>query len=108
MLAPLTALLVVQATRYQTMRSAVQRVASVVAGVVVALGFTAAVGFTWWSLGLVIAVALAIGSVLGLGDHMLEVPISAMLILSLDSGSAATGRVVDTLRGSWPLGWSAA
>lgn len=99
-LAPLTALLVVQATRYQTMRSAVQRVASVVAGVVVALGFTAAVGFTWWSLGLVIAVALAIGSVLGLGDHMLEVPISAMLILSLDSGSAATGRVVDTLAGA--------
>ena len=98
-LAPLTALLVVQATRYQTMRSAVQRVASVVAGVVVALGFTAAVGFSWWSLGLVIAVALAIGCVLRLGHHLLEVPISAMLILSLGSRSAATGRVVDTLAG---------
>jgi len=99
-LAPLTAVLVVQATRSQTIRSAVQRVASVVAGVVVALGFTAAVGFTWWSLGLVIAVALAIGSMLRLGDHTLEVPISAMLILSLGSGSAATGRVVDTLTGA--------
>ena len=99
-LAPLTAILVIQATRYQTMRSAVQRVASVVAGVVVALGFTAAMGFTWWSLGLVIAIALMIGSVLRLGGHILEVPISAMLILSLGSGSAATGRVVDTLAGA--------
>jgi uncharacterized membrane protein YgaE (UPF0421/DUF939 family) len=99
-LAPLTALLVVQATRYQTMRSAIHRVASVVAGVVVALAFTTAVGFTWWSLGLVIAVALVIGSVLRLGSHMLEVPISAMLILSLGGGSAATGRVVDTVAGA--------
>lgn len=99
-LAPLTAILVVQASRYQTMRSAVQRVASVVAGVVVALGFTTAVGFTWWSLALVIAVGLMIGSVLRLGDHILEVPISAMLILALGSGSAATGRVVDTLAGA--------
>jgi uncharacterized membrane protein YgaE (UPF0421/DUF939 family) len=99
-LAPLTAILVLQATRYQTMRSAVQRVASVVAGVVVALAFTAAMGFTWWSLGLVIAVGLVIGSVLRLGDHMLEVPISAMLILAVGSGSAARGRVVDTLAGA--------
>ena len=99
-LAPLTAILVMQATRYQTLRNAVQRVGSVVAGVVVALGFTTAVGFTWWSLGLVIAVGLVIGSVLRLGDHILEVPISAMLILALGSGSAATGRVVDTLVGA--------
>jgi uncharacterized membrane protein YgaE (UPF0421/DUF939 family) len=99
-LAALTALLVVQATRYQTIRSAFHRVASVVAGVVVALAFTAAVGFTWWSLGLVIAVGLVIGSVLRLGHHMLEVPISAMLIMSLGGGSAATGRVVDTVAGA--------
>jgi uncharacterized membrane protein YgaE (UPF0421/DUF939 family) len=96
--APLTAILVVQATRYRTMRSAIQRVVGVVSGVVLALAFAAAVGFTWWSLGLVIAVALVIGSVLHLGDHTLEVPISAMLILSLRS--AATGRLVDTLVGA--------
>jgi hypothetical protein len=99
-LAPLTAVLVVQATLYQTVRSAVQRVASVVAGVLVALGLSAAVGFTWWSLGLTIAAALAIGSRLRLGDHILEVPISAMLILSLNTKAAATGRVVDTLAGA--------
>ncbi len=100
MLAPLTAVLVVQATLYRTVHSAVQRVVSVVAGVLVALALSAALGFTWWSLGLTIAAALAIGSVLRLGDHVLEVPISAMLILSLDSRAAATGRIVDTLVGA--------
>jgi hypothetical protein len=99
-LAPLTAVLVVQATAYQTVRSAFQRVLSVVAGVLVALAFAAAVGLTWWSLGLIIVVALVIGSVLKLGEHMLEVPISAMLILSVDTGAAASGRIVDTLVGA--------
>jgi len=99
-LAPLTAVLVVQATAYQTVRHAFQRVASVVAGVLLALVLSAALGFTWWTLGLTIAVALAVGSVLRLGDHLLEVPISAMLILSLDTRAAATGRVVDTLAGA--------
>ena len=72
MLAPLTAVLVVQATVYRTVRSAVQRVISVVAGVLVALALSAALGFTWWSLGLTIAAALAIGSMLRLGDHVLK------------------------------------
>ncbi|MBO0809349.1 MAG: hypothetical protein J2P32_13715, partial [Actinobacteria bacterium] len=99
-LAPLTAVLVVQATLYRTIRSAAQRVASVTAGVLVALVFTGAVGITWWSLGVTIAVALVIGSALKLGDHLLEVPISAMLILSLGTSSAVTGRVVDTLAGA--------
>ncbi|MGC1288028.1 MAG: FUSC family protein, partial [Streptosporangiaceae bacterium] len=99
-LAPLTAVLVVQATAYQTVRSAFQRVVSVVAGVLVALAFSAAVGLTWWSLGLTIAAGLLLGSVLKLGDHMLEVPISAMLILSVDTGAAASGRIVDTLVGA--------
>jgi len=99
-LAPLTAVLVVQATLYQTVRSAVQRVASVVAGVLVALALSAAVGFTWWSLGLTVAAGLVVGTVLKLGDHVLEVPISAMLILSLDTRTAVTERVVDTLVGA--------
>jgi uncharacterized membrane protein YgaE (UPF0421/DUF939 family) len=99
-LAPLTAVLVVQATLFQTVRHAVQRVASVTAGVLIALALSAALGFTWWTLGLTIAAALGVGSLLNLGDHILEVPISAMLILSLDTGSAATGRVVDTLVGA--------
>ena len=79
-LAPLTALLVVQVSIYQRLRSAVRRVASVVAGVLLALGLSAWVGFNWWSLGVAIAVGLAVGYTLRLGDHVLEVPISAMLI----------------------------
>jgi uncharacterized membrane protein YgaE (UPF0421/DUF939 family) len=99
-LAPLTALLVVQVSIYQTLRSAVRRVASVVAGVLLALGLSAWVGFTWWSLGLTIAIGLAIGYALHLGDHVLEVPISAMLILSVGTRSAATGRIVETFVGT--------
>jgi uncharacterized membrane protein YgaE (UPF0421/DUF939 family) len=99
-LAPLTAVLVVQATAYQTVRHTFQRVVAVTAGVLLALGLSAAVGMTWWSLGLIIAVALVIGTVLKLGSSMLEVPISAMLILSVATKAAATGRIVDTLVGA--------
>ena len=100
MLAPLTALLVAQLTLYQTLRSAVRRVAAVVAGVLVAVALSAWVGFTWWSLGITVAAALAVGYALHLGESLLEVPISAMLILSVGSRAAATSRVVETLVGA--------
>jgi hypothetical protein len=100
-LAPLTALLVMQASLYQTIRSGIRKVASVTAGVLVAVGVSEFVGFSWWQLALVIAVALFIGTVLRLGDDRLEVPISAMLIFaSAGSHSAAAGRVVDTFIGT--------
>jgi Fusaric acid resistance protein-like len=100
-LAPLTALLVFQATLSRTVRSAVERVAAVALGVLVASGLSAMIGFHWWSLAITIAAALAIGSVLRLGEAALEVPISAMLILSIvDHTSAATARVTDTLIGA--------
>ena len=99
-LAPLTALLVVQVSLYQTLQSAVRRVASVVAGVLLAVGLSAWVGFTWWSLGITIAIALAVGYSLHLGEHILEVPISAMLILSVGSRAAATSRIVETFVGT--------
>ena len=100
-LAPLTALLVAQVSLYQTLRSALRRVGSVVAGVLVAVALSALVGFTWWTLGIVIVLALAVGNALHLGDHILEVPISAMLILSsVGTRPAATGRVVETFIGT--------
>ncbi len=100
-LAPLTALLVLQATLYQTIRSAARKVLSVTAGVLVAAAVAQFIGFSWWQLALVIAAALVTGRVLRLGDDLLEVPISAMLIFS-SAGThvAATGRVVDTLVGA--------
>jgi uncharacterized membrane protein YgaE (UPF0421/DUF939 family) len=99
-LAPLTALLVVQVTLFHTLRTALQRVASVILGVLVALGLSAWLGFTWWSLGLAIAAALIVGYALRLGESVLEVPISAMLILSLPTGPNVTGRILATLIGA--------
>ncbi|WP_131741129.1 FUSC family protein [Actinomadura roseirufa] len=102
LLAPLTALLVVQYSVYQTIKSSLLRVASVTAGVLVAVLFAGTVGFSWWSLGLTVLAALVIGHVMRLGDHVLEVPISAMLIFALGaaSGSAAADRVLETLLGT--------
>ncbi len=97
-LAPLTALLVLQFSLYRTLRSAVQRIGSVVGGVLVAVVLAAVLGFTWWTLGLAIGSALVLGYLLRLGDHVLEVPISAMLILSLPAGGA--DRVLETLIGA--------
>jgi Fusaric acid resistance protein-like len=100
-LAPLTALLVLQASLYQTMRSGLRKVASVTVGVLVAVGVAEFIGFSWWQLALVIAAALVIGRVLRLGEDLLEVPISAMLIFSsAGPADAGTGRVVDTLVGT--------
>jgi uncharacterized membrane protein YgaE (UPF0421/DUF939 family) len=100
-LAPLTALLVVQLTMYQTFAAGWERILSVVVGVLVAYLFARVTGLTWWSLGLVVAISLVAGRLLRLGDNLLEVPISAMLILAVGgAGTAATGRIVETLVGA--------
>jgi uncharacterized membrane protein YgaE (UPF0421/DUF939 family) len=99
-LAPLTALLVLQVSIYQTLFSAVRRVAAVVTGVLIALGLSRWTGFTWWSLGLTITLGLAVGYALRLREAVLEVPISAMLILSVGSKAAATSRITETLIGT--------
>jgi Aromatic acid exporter family member 1 len=101
LLAPLTALLVAQLTIFETVKSGVERVGSVVAGVLVAVLLSQVVGLTWWSLGVAIFASLVIGTVLHLGDHTLEVPISAMLVLAVaGTEAAALGRVVETLIGA--------
>lgn len=100
MLAPLTALLVLQVSIYQTLFSALRRVAAVVIGVLMALALSRWIGFTWWSLGLTVALGLAVGYALRLRDTILEVPISAMLILSVGSKAAATSRISETLIGT--------
>jgi len=99
-LAPLTALLVVQATLFNTIRSAVQRVIGVTVGVLAAVAVSAYVPFSWWVLGLLIAGTLALGLMLRLREETLEVPISAMLIFAVDSHAAATSRITETLVGA--------
>jgi len=104
LVAALTGLLVVQATAASTMVNSVQRVCSVVAGVVLAVGFVSVVGLTWWSLFLLVAASIIVGQLLRLGPHLAEVPISAMLVLGVGftagAETDALGRVVETLVGA--------
>jgi hypothetical protein len=104
LIAALTALLVVQATLSSTLTNGVQRVLSVVAGVALAMLFVSVVGLTWWSLAALVAASIVVGQLLRLGPHLVEVPISAMLVLGVGyaSGaeSAGTGRIVETLIGA--------
>ncbi|THA56515.1 aromatic acid exporter family protein [Streptomyces sp. A1136] len=99
--APLTALLVVQVTLYSTLTTGIRRVNSVVAGVLLAIGFSALVGLTWWSLGLIILVSLTIGPLVKAGEFVPEVAISAMLVLGVTRvADTAWDRVLETLIGA--------
>src|SRR4029453_11079570 len=78
-------------------RGGLVRAGSVVAGVLVATLFAGAVGLTWWSLGLVVAISLIAGRLLRLGPHLPEVAITAMLVLAVGGGEpAAPQRIVRT------------
>jgi len=101
-LAPLTALLVVQLTMYETFQHGWERILSVLAGVLVAVGIGSLVGLTWWSLGTVVLLSIVVGRVLRLGPHLMEVPISAMLVLAVSSNAEALAvdRVYETLIGT--------
>jgi hypothetical protein len=103
LLASLTAMLVVQVTPVSLLASGVDRVVAVVTGVSVAVLFASVVPLEWWSLGLLIFVSMAIGQALRLRDNLIEVPISAMLVLgvgTLGAGSVAWQRIVETLLGA--------
>jgi uncharacterized membrane protein YccC len=103
LLAPLTALLVVQVTLFSTLTSGIERVVSVVAGVLLAVLFASVTGVTWWSLAVLIAISIVLGQLLKLGPNVLEVPISAMLVLGVGlggAGDAALGRVGETVVGA--------
>ena len=99
--APLTALLVVQASTVGTLRTGLVRVGAVLTGVLVSVGLASSVGLSWWSLGAAVAASLVLATVLRLGEQSLEAPISAMLILAVSSPElAAQTRVVNTLIGT--------
>lgn len=103
LLAPLTAMLVVQVTPISLLASGVDRVVSVVAGVLLAIGFAELVPLTWWSLGLLIFVSITLGQALRLRANLMEVAISAMLVLGVGSfatESAAWQRMSETLIGA--------
>jgi len=100
-LAPLTALLVVQVTLFSTLTTGIRRIASVVVGVVVAALFADLVELTWWSLAALVAAGIVVGQLLRLREHLLEVPISAMLVLSIGGAENKTeARIFETLLGA--------
>jgi hypothetical protein len=103
LLAPLTAMLVVQVTPVSLLASGLDRVVAVVAGVSLAVAFAAGVPLEWWSLGLLILVSITIGQALRLRSNLIEVAISGMLVLgvgSLGAESAAWQRLTETLVGA--------
>jgi uncharacterized membrane protein YccC len=103
LVASLTAMLVVQVTPVSLLASGLDRVLAVVTGVILAVFFASVVPLEWWSLGLLIFVSMAVGQALRLRDNLIEVPISAMLVLgvgALGAGSAAWERIVETLVGA--------
>ncbi len=98
---PLTALLVVQASAFSTLKTGLVRVSAVLSGVLVATALSTWIGLTWWSLGAVIAASLLIAKILRLGEQGLEVPISAMLILGVTNHDIAGEiRILNTLIGA--------
>ncbi len=99
--APLTALLVVQVTLYSTLTTSIRRVNSVVVGVLIAIGFSAVMGLSWWSLGLIILSALTVGRFVRVDEFVNEVAISAMLVLGVTRlASQAWDRVLETVIGA--------
>ena len=80
-IAALTALLVVEVTLFDIVTSGVQRVVSVVVGVLLAVGFSALVGISWWSLGLLVARRGTLQSAIPFGPFMLAGTAAAMLLI---------------------------
>jgi hypothetical protein len=98
---PLTALLVVQASAFSTIKMGAVRVGAVLSGILVATLLSTVIGLTWWSLGAAIAASLLLAKVLRLGEQALETPISAMLILGVTNHDlAAEVRILNTLIGA--------
>jgi prepilin signal peptidase PulO-like enzyme (type II secretory pathway) len=103
LLAPLTAMLVVQVTPISLLASGLDRIIAVVAGVALAIGFAAVVPLEWWSLGVLILISITVGQFLRLRSNLVEVAISAMLVLgvgAIGAEAAAWQRIAETLVGA--------
>ena len=85
-LAPLAALITVHATVYRSVRGAAQLVVAVLAGVLLAFLAARTLGLEWYSLAGVLTVALFLGRWHRLGDSGLQVPITALLAMTIAGG----------------------
>lgn len=101
--APLTTMLVVQLTPVSLLASGADRIVAVVSGVLVAVVVSSVLPLSWWSLAMVIATSILVGQLLRLKNNLIEVAISAMLVLgagSLGSEATAWDRIAETLIGA--------
>jgi uncharacterized membrane protein YgaE (UPF0421/DUF939 family) len=102
-LAPLAALIAVEATVYQSLRTTAQNVTAVLAGVLLAFLTARTLGVEWYSLGLVLVVALGLARWQRLGGSGLQVPTTALLAMTIAGGVQDTkleARVIETLVGA--------
>jgi uncharacterized membrane protein YccC len=102
-LAPLAALITVHATVYRSVRGALQLVVAVLAGVFLAFLVARAFGVSAWSLGLVLVAALLLARWRRLGDEGLQVPVTALLAMTIAGGlrdTALEARFVETAIGA--------
>jgi uncharacterized membrane protein YccC len=101
--APLAALVTVHVTVYGSMRAGIQRVLAVIAGVLLSFAVAQVLGVNGVSLGLVLVIALVVGRWHLLGDEGLQVPITALLAMTVAGGTAENAlqsRVLDTVLGA--------
>ncbi|MFJ5533997.1 aromatic acid exporter family protein [Streptomyces sp. NPDC093261] len=101
LLAPLTAVLVVQVSLYATLVTGIKRIVIVIVGLLIAVFFTNLAGLTWWSLGVLVFVSLAVGHLLHLGYLVPEVAVSALLVLGVvHPATSALNHLTEALIGA--------
>jgi uncharacterized membrane protein YgaE (UPF0421/DUF939 family) len=98
-LAPVAVLITMQVTIYQTFRRGLQQVAAVLLGVIAALIIGRFVVLTWFTLSILVIIALMIGRTLRLGTQVNQVATTSLLVYSLGKGYGVE-RIWDTLLGA--------
>jgi Fusaric acid resistance protein-like len=99
--APMTTVLIMQGSLFATLWSGLRRVAAVFSGAVIGTGLAAVVPLQWWSLALVIPVAMAAGYALDLREHLGETAVTALLVYATAApGTAGGSRMLLTLIGT--------
>ena len=86
--APITALIVVQATPWRTIGVTLQRVAGAAIGVLLASLWVNLVGLTWWSMLIAVVVSLLVARQLkwSIGGQ-LQIPLAVVFVMTLGPGS---------------------
>ncbi|OLE19963.1 MAG: hypothetical protein AUG49_26485 [Catenulispora sp. 13_1_20CM_3_70_7] len=98
-LAPVAVLITMQVTIYQTFRRGLQQVAAVLLGVIAALVVGSYIELTWYTLSMLVIIALMIGRTLRLGTQVNQVATTSLLVYSLGRGYGVE-RIWDTLVGA--------